>query len=71
MRPRDARDNWERGSARCQMQNLATGKFHRYQKSPMGKTAPNRDEPDRFIRSADRRARAAMVARLGRAPLRF
>src|SRR5262249_8361398 len=28
LRPRDARDGRQRGSARCQMQKLAAGKFH-------------------------------------------
>src|SRR5262249_51011183 len=28
MCPSDARDGWQRGSARCQMQKISTGKFH-------------------------------------------
>jgi len=28
LRPREARKDWQRGSARCQMQEFATGKFH-------------------------------------------
>jgi hypothetical protein len=28
LRPRDARRGWQRGSARCEMEKISTGKFH-------------------------------------------